>query len=235
MSKRNLLLLVLLIAVLTAVIPAFAATDPDVQAPAKAPASSIYIVQMVGNPVGAYKGTVPGLPATRPQQGAAIDRNSPSVSAYVNHLVNAQEAAVASVGARKIYSYVYSFNGFAAEMSDADAAKLRQDPNVVAVTKNEIVNVDTSSTPAFLGLTAPGGLWSKLGGGGGGTIRKPGPGENVVIGVIDSGIWPEQLSFSDRNASNTLVYSVLNGWGGLCSTGEQFPLANCNRKLIAAQ
>ena len=59
MSKRNLLLLVLLIGVLMAVIPAFAA-DSDVQAPAKAPANDIYIVQMVGNPVGAYTGGVAG-------------------------------------------------------------------------------------------------------------------------------------------------------------------------------
>ena len=117
--------------------------------------------------------------------------------------------AVALWAARKIYSYVSSFNGFAAEMSDADAAKLRLDPTVLAVTKNEMVTADTSSTPAFLGLTAPGGLWAQLGGGGSGTIRKPGPGENVVIGIIDSGIWPEQLSFSDRNASNALVYSCL--------------------------
>jgi len=235
MSKRNLLLLVLLIGILTAVLPAFAASDPDVQAPAKAPASNIYIVQMIGNPVGAYRGTEAGLPATRPQQGAAIDRNSPAVTAYANHLVSRQNQALASVGARKIYSYIYAFNGFAAEMSDADAAKLRQDPNVLAVTKNEMVTVDTSSTPAFLGLTAPGGLWAQLGGGGSGTVRKPGPGENVVIGVVDSGIWPEQLSFSDRNASNVLVYSVLNGWAGTCQTGEQWTLMNCNRKLIGAR
>ena len=220
MSKRNLLLLVLLISVLVAALPAFAA-DPDVQAPAKAPAASIYIVQMVGSPIGAYRGTEPGLSATRPQNGAAIDRNSPAVTAYASHLVNRQNAALASVGARKIYSYVYSFNGFAAEMSDADAAKLRLDPTVLAVTKNEMVTADTSSTPAFLGLTAPGGLWAQLGGGGSGTIRKPGPGENVVIGIIDSGIWPEQLSFSDRNASNALVYSVLNGWANRCAAGEQ--------------
>jgi subtilisin family serine protease len=227
--------LVLLIGILTAVLPAFAASDPDVQAPAKAPASNIYIVQMVGNPVGAYRGTTTGLPATRPQQGAAIDRNSPAVAAYANHLVRNQEQALASVGARKLYSYVYAFNGFAAEMSDADAAKLRQDANVVAVTKNEMFTVDTSSTPAFLGLTAPGGLWAQLGGGGNGTVRKPGPGENVVIGIIDSGIWPEQLSFSDRNASNVLVYSVKKDWSGICETGEEWTLANCNRKLLGAR
>ena len=236
MSKRNLLLLVLLIGVLLAVVPAFAAADPDVQAPTKAPAKSIYIVQMVGNPVAGYDGNVAGLPATRPQQGANIDRNSPAVNGYINHLVRNQEAAVASVGARKLYSYVYAFNGFAAEMSDADAAKLRQDPNVVAVTKNEMVTVDTSSTPDFLGLTAPKGLWAKLGGvrAGGSPIR-PGPGENVVIGIIDSGFWPEHPSFADRNAANKFMYTPLPGWSPACEVGEQFTAANCNRKVVTAR
>ena len=96
MSKRNLLLLVLLIGVLMAVIPAFAA-DSDVQAPAKAPANDIYIVQMVGNPVGAYTGGVAGLPATRPQAGASVDRNSPAVNGYANHLRQQQNDVAASV------------------------------------------------------------------------------------------------------------------------------------------
>ena len=236
MSKRNLLLLVLLIGVLLAVVPAFAAADPDVQAPAKAPASSIYIVQMVGNPVGAYRGEVAGLPATRPQQGANIDRNSPAVRGYINHLVRNQEAALASVGASKIYSYVYAFNGFAAEMSEADAAKLRQDPNVVAVTKNEMVTVDTSSTPDFLGLTDPKGLWAKLGGvRAGASPNRSGPGENIVIGVVDSGFWPEHPSFADRNAANKFMYTPLAGWTPFCQVGEQFTAANCNRKVVTAR
>jgi len=66
-----------------------------------------------------------------------------------------------------------------------------------------MVTVDTSSTPDFLGLTDPKGLWSKLGGvRPGASPTRSGPGENIVIGVIDSGIWPEQPSFADRNAAN---------------------------------
>ena len=235
MSKRNLLLLVLLIGVLMAVIPAFAA-DSDVQAPAKAPANDIYIVQMVGNPVGAYTGGVAGLPATRPQAGASVDRNSPAVNGYANHLRQQQNDVAASVGADKLYSYVYAFNGFAAEMSQADAAKLRQNPNVVAVTKNEMVTVDTSSTPDFLGLTARKGLWAKLGGvRANATPMRPGPGEDIVIGIIDSGIWPEQGSFADRNAANKFMYKPLAGWSPACEIGEEFTAANCNRKLVTAR
>ena len=212
MSKRNLLLLVLLIGVLLAVVPAFAA-DSDVQAPAKAPATDLYIVQLLGNPAGAYQGDVAGLPATRPQAGANIDLNSPAVNAYTNFLRQKQDAVAASVGARKIYSYVYAFNGFAAEMSEADAAKLRQDPNVVAVTKDQMYTVDTSSTPDFLGLTDRKGLWAKLGGVRVGGGIRPGPGENIVIGVVDSGFWPEHPSFADRNAAGRFMRPPLRPSG----------------------
>ncbi len=63
---------------------------------------------------------------------------------------------------------------------------------VVAVSPDEMRTADTSSTPAFLGLDAPGGLWDQLGGVGS-------AGDGVIIGIIDTGIWPESLSFSDRD------------------------------------
>lgn len=69
---------------------------------------------------------------------------------------------IRSVGGRKVYDY--SFNGFAAELTEAQAQALRGVPGVVAVTKDELRMVDTSSTATFLGLDAPGGLWAALGG-----------------------------------------------------------------------
>ena len=66
-------------------------------------------------------------------------------------------------------------------------------------------------------------------------------GENVIIGVIDTGIWPEHPSFSDRTRSNVngkpgkLDYLQVPGWHGKCVPGEMFTAANCNQKLIGAQ
>ena len=51
----------------------------------------------------------------------------------------------------------------------------------------------TDNTPTFLGLTDAGGAWLK-----GYT------GENVVVGVIDSGIWPEHPSFADDGSYGSL-------------------------------
>jgi hypothetical protein len=41
---------------------------------------------------------------------------------------------------------------------------LSKQDGVVKVTADELVNQDTSSTPTFLGLTDPDGLWNQLGG-----------------------------------------------------------------------
>ena len=206
-------------------------------APAQSPgklkqASRAYIVQLADQPVVAYTGGVQGLAATRPARGQKIDPNSPAVTRYKAYLTGRHDAALAAVGgAPKLYSYGYVFNGFAAELSPAQAQRLAQMPGVLSVQKDETRRMDTASTPAFLGLTGPTGFWA--------TKAK---GEGVVIGMIDSGIWPEHPSFSDRTDSNgnatkdgKLGYQQLPGWNGKCSPGESFAASHCNQKLIGAQ
>ena len=80
-----------------------------------------------------------------------------------------------------------------------------------------------------------GGLWDQLGGIGSG-------GENVIVGIVDGGIWPEQASFSDRTGLNgnetqdgKLGYQQIPGWHGRCVPGEAFDASNCNQKLIGAR
>jgi hypothetical protein len=106
---------------------------------------------------------------------------------------------------------------------------------VIDVTKDELQLADTSNTPTFLGLDAPGGLWDQLGG-------VENAGEGVIIGIVDSGIWPESASFSDRTGQNgngskggKLSYQQIPGWHGKCTPGEQFNASMCNQKLIGAQ
>ena len=195
----------------------------------------LYIVQMSEAPVVAYEGDIPGLKATAPKKGQKIDPNSPQVVDYAAYLDKRHADLVTKAGGRKVYDYRYSFNGFSAEMTAQQAAALSRMPGVVAVTKDEARTQDTASTPAFLGLDATGGLWSQLGGVGS-------AGEDVIIGIIDGGIWPESLSFSDRTGANgnaskdgKLSYQQIPGWHGRCVPGDRFAATHCNQKLIGAR
>jgi subtilisin family serine protease len=196
--------------------------------------AGVYIVQMIDPPVAAYTGGIPGLPATRPAPGAKIDPLSNRVVRYTAHLNSKQDALVSRVRAEKLYNYQYSFNGFAARLTAAAVAELQASPEVLAVSRDDKLTLDTSSTPDFLGLRAPGGLWDQLGGVGS-------AGEGVVIGIVDGGIWPEHPSLSDRVGANSqgrggrLAYQQLPGWHGRCVPGEEFTAANCNQKLIGAR
>ena len=74
-------------------------------------------------------------------------------------------------------------------LNEQQAAKLKSRRGVVAVWKDHLRHVETANSPTFLGLTNPGGgLTADLGL----------SGEDVIIGVIDSGITQEHPSFSER-------------------------------------
>ncbi len=194
--------------------------------------SNLYIVQMDDAPVVAYTGGIPGLKATKPNRGQKINPFSNDVVKYADYLTAKHDNALRGVGGgKKAYSYKYSFNGFAAELSAAQAEAMKLVPGVVAVDKDELRSLDTSSTPAFLSLSGPTGFWKTLA-----------TGENVIIGMVDSGVWPESLSFSDRTGTNgnatkdgKLSYQQIPGWHGKCVPGEAFNASSCNQKLIGAQ
>ncbi|WP_427913646.1 S8 family peptidase [Ramlibacter sp. MMS24-I3-19] len=200
---------------------------------ASAATNKVYIVQIDGQPVTAYDGSIKGLQATKPRKGQKIDPDSPAVTNYMAHLASRHDAVLRGVGAaKKLYSYGYVFNGFAAELSDSQAQQLALSKGVLAVSKDEVRTMDTASTATFLGLAGDNGLWAKTGA----------KGENVIIGMVDSGIWPESESFSDRTGTNgngtqdgKLDYHQIPGWHGKCTPGDQFDASNCNQKLIGAR
>ncbi|TMA71174.1 MAG: peptidase, partial [Deltaproteobacteria bacterium] len=197
--------------------------------------SSSYIVRMSEDPVIVYQGGVPGLRATKPGKGKRIDPNDPAVMNYAAYLDSRHDDALAAVGGgRKLYDYRYALNGFAAQLTSEQAANLAVAPGVVAVEPDVGVPLDTLTTPRFLGLTATGGLWDQLGG-------FDSAGEDVIIGDIDTGVWPEHPSLSDRTGTNPnggegkLDYHHIPGWHGKCVPGQDFNASNCNQKLIGCR
>ena len=238
--RKKPLLTMLSTAALSAAAALSVPTSVAVAAPAKAAAAdkftnNAYIVRLAEQPVAAFDGDK-NFKATRPRKGEKIDPNSPAVVNYRAFLESRQDEVLGRVGGgKKLYSYGYVFNGFAAELTAEQAAKLAATPGVLAVEKDTARPLDTSSTPAFLGLSAPGGLWDQAGG-----VGKAG--EDVIIGIVDGGIWPESLSFSDRTGLNgngtqdgKLSYRQIPGWNGRCVPGEAFNASHCNQKLIGAR
>jgi subtilisin family serine protease len=207
-----------------------------------ASAAGLYIVRLAEQPVVTYDGGIAGLEATKPAKGQKIDPQDQKVAKYVAHLDSRHNAVLESVGGgQKLYDYRYALNGFAAQLSAAQVAALEKDAAVAAIEPVEEWGPDTSDTPAFLGLTGPGNLWDQLGGPSFGTNpgNAGGAGEGIVVGVLDTGIWPEHPSVSDK-VGNKVVYGPAKGFHGHCTSAEQAPGGSwdanlCNKKLIGAR
>ena len=245
MSKRTLTTLLSAIAlsataalsVPTATLMAAPPSEAGKSSSAKAVSNNFYIVRLAESPVTAYKGGIKGYAGDEAGQGPE-DRSDVVEGRQLHELPRGSSRRGiwrAAGGGKKVYSYGYVFNGFAAELTEAQADKIRSMKGVLSVEKDDAGRVDTSSTPSFLELDAPGGLWDQLGG-------ASSAGENIIIGVIDSGVWPESLSFSDRTGTNgnaskdgKLAYQQIPGWHGKCAPGEAFNASLCNQKLIGAQ
>ncbi len=198
-----------------------------------------YIVQLTDAPIASYNGEVTGLNATKPAPGQRLDLASGDVQLYNNYLGQKQATVQAAVaGAPVSHTYSVVLNGFAAMLTDDEVRALQARGDVAAVSADTPRSMVTSYTPGFLGLDKPNGLWSKLGG-------KTGAGENVIIGIIDGGVSPDNPAFADRvdangkptfDNSGTVAYPAAPAdWKGICQTGEGFTVANCNNKLIGAQ
>ena len=203
----------------------------------------VYIVQLADAPVATYAGGTSGIAATRPAPGGKIDSAAPNVRAYANMLSikRSTELAKAGVSAAPIHTYAYTYNGFSALLTDAEAQALKKSSGVATVVPSALHTLDTTRTPAFLGISGAGGIWSQLDG-----ASRFIKGEDVIIGVIDTGVWPENASFGDKvdALGNPVAYTGAGTsaygpppakWKGACVTGQGFTAAMCNNKLIGAR
>uniref|UniRef100_A0A0E0P4P4 Peptidase S8/S53 domain-containing protein n=1 Tax=Oryza rufipogon TaxID=4529 RepID=A0A0E0P4P4_ORYRU len=132
-------------------------------------------------------------------------------------VLGSKEAALESI----VYSYRYSFSGFAARLTKAQASIIRGLPDVVSVRENHIHQLHTSRSWDFLGMDyrQPNGL-----------LAKANYGEDIIIGVLDTGITPESPSFADDGYG-----PPPSKWKGICQVGPSFEAKSCNRKLIGAR
>ncbi|KAG8077788.1 hypothetical protein GUJ93_ZPchr0007g5199 [Zizania palustris] len=119
-------------------------------------------------------------------------------------------------------------NGFAALLSEEEATELSERTEVVSTFPSEgRWSPHTTRSWEFLGFEE--GVRGPDSSG----RLPPGAeagGEDVIVGVLDSGIWPESRSFGDEGLS-----PVPARWKGVCQEGDSFNRSSCNRKIIGAR
>ncbi|XP_031741167.1 cucumisin [Cucumis sativus] len=113
-----------------------------------------------------------------------------------------------------LYSYKRSFNGFAVRLTEEEAQKIALKEGVVSVFPNGKKHVHTTRSWDFMGFTQS-------------VPRVNQVESNIVVGVLDTGIWPESPSFNDTDLGPPPA-----GWKGQCQTSPDF---QCNRKIIGAR
>ncbi|KAM7257707.1 hypothetical protein ACFE04_013448 [Oxalis oulophora] len=140
-----------------------------------------------------------------------------------------------------IYSYKHAINGFAATLSPHEASTFSGMEEVLSVIKSypRKYTLQTTRSWEFLGLdiddsssqSQQGNFNNFTNGDKASNFLKEAKfGKGVIVGVVDSGVWPESRSFHDEGMG-----PVPKRWKGLCQTGHLFNSSNCNRKIIGAK
>lgn len=197
-----------------------------------------YIVQLKTPSLVAYDGEIPGIQKAPVDQRGKIILQASENNAYLEHVNNqidqvlgvASRAIGRDVGRGLVFRYDVIFGGFAAEMSEEEAAVIAQLDAVKAVYPETIRYIETDVSPTWLGTT---GIWN------GDYVRDTGDGplmtkgEGVLVGILDTGINMDHPSFAATGPVDGYVHTNPFGVGiykGLCATNPTNYL--CNDKLV---
>lgn len=164
---------------------------------------------------------------------AAVERNDEERRTYIVHMATSQmpesfqerahwyDSSLKSVSesAEMLYKYSNVIHGFSTRLTAEEARSLQGQPGILSILEEVRYELHTTRTPEFLGLDKSADLFPESG-----------SASEVIIGVLDTGIWPESKSFDD-----TGLGPIPSSWKGECETGTNFTSSSCNRKLIGAR
>ncbi|KAK9735063.1 hypothetical protein RND81_04G181200 [Saponaria officinalis] len=136
----------------------------------------------------------------------------------LSSVIPREEAERVSVG----HVYHHAFRGFSALLTPSQASLLSGNEEIIRVFRDPRMKLHTTRSWDFLDEES--GIPSDFG------SQFQHASTDVIIGMIDTGIWPESPSFSD-----TGMGEVPRRWKGICMVGSDFKKSACNRKLIGAR
>ncbi|XP_054822891.1 subtilisin-like protease SBT1.7 [Prosopis cineraria] len=164
---------------------------------------------------------------------AKTEKKEDQRSTYIVHLAKSEmpqtfehhstwyESSLKSVSqsAAMLYIYDNAIHGFSTRLTPEEARLLESLPGILAVLPETRYELHTTRTPEFLGIDKIADL-----------LLESKSDVDVIIGVLDTGVWPESKSFDDTGLGPIPI-----GWKGQCETGTNFTTSNCNKKLIGAR
>lgn len=174
------------------------------------------------------------------EDGVQIVGDVAAVSVIVTLAPGANPDVIASsAGGTVVHRFEKTFNGASVVLPGSRIGQLAKAAGVTGVYQDQLLEPTTDVSADFIGAPE---LWNELGGVGS-------AGEGVIVGVLDSGVWPEHPSFSDPDPNGTPFPAPptvpgSNGFGSggprsTCDFGNQAWNSNdatfaCNNKLIGA-
>ncbi len=195
------------------------------------------IVKLEGASLATYSGDITGLAPTSPSITGEkkINLNSRASKAYLSYLdqkhENFKSNALAAIPQGQITQDLTVILNAVSMIVPADqVSSLYTLPEVEAVYPDEVLQVNTDNSPQFIGAPT---IWNELGG-------QESSGEGVIVGVLDTGIWPEHPSFADPDPSGKPYAPpppAPSGDPRACQfSGGTYPgpAFSCNNKLIGA-
>ncbi|CAA0841020.1 Subtilisin-like protease SBT1.7 [Striga hermonthica] len=141
-------------------------------------------------------------------------------AAYEDH-ASWYDSSLKSVSgsAEMIYAYTTVIHGYSTQLTPEEARELEARDGILSVLPETRYEIHTTRTPSFLGLDQNAAMFPASASAG-----------EVIVGVLDTGIWPESPSLSDAGFG-----PVPSSWRGECETGTNFTRSSCNRKLVGAR
>ncbi|KAJ0754610.1 putative tripeptidyl-peptidase II [Helianthus annuus] len=124
-----------------------------------------------------------------------------------------------SKSAHMLYAYDKVMHGFSARLTVEEAGLLKKQHGIISVQEEVVYKLQTTRSPKFLGLERNDMM-----------LSGSGSGSDVIIGVVDTGVWPGSKSLDDTGFG-----PVPRSWKGKCQSGPGFNVTSCNKKLIGAR